>query len=379
VRITGVTAFATYGPVSDWSYVRVETDVPGLVGWGECSLPGKPRAVVGAVADLEGLVLGADPADTEWCWHRMYRHSYWRGGPIQTAALSGIDIALWDIRGRVAGQPIYKLLGGAVRQRIRLYANCGLSDDPAELRRRIREAVALGYRVVKFYPLPAVSAVEGTATLRRIVACCEAARDELGDGMDFALDFHGRLGAGLAVEVEAAVRHTRPLWIEEPVLPETPKALTRLAEKFVVPIALGERLFTRWGFREVLENEWASVIQPDAANAGGITEMVKIAALAETYGVALAPHNPNGPVQSVASMHLAAALHPFEILEHRHEHHDFMRGLATHVPEVEADGCVGLPPGPGLGIAVDEDFARAHAEGRWVAESFRADGSIGDW
>jgi galactonate dehydratase len=379
VRITGVRAFATYGPVSDWSYVRVDTDVPGLYGWGECSLPGKPRAVVGAVADLEGLVLGADPTDTEWCWHRMYRHSYWRGGPIQTASLSGIDIALWDIRGKVANLPVYKLLGGAVRQRIRLYANCGLSDDPAELRARIRHAIALGYRVVKFYPLPAVSAVEGIATLRRIVACCEAARDELGETMDFALDFHGRLGAGLAVEVEAAVRHTRPLWIEEPVLPETPKALRRLAEKFVVPIALGERLFTRWGFREVLENEWASVIQPDAANAGGITEMVKIAALAETYGVALAPHNPNGPVQSVASMHLAAALHPFEILEHRHEHHDFMRGLASHVPAVEADGCVGLPPGPGLGIDVNEDFAKAHAEGRWVAESFRPDGSIGDW
>ena len=379
MKITKLTAIATVSPISDWVYVRVDTDQPGLFGWGECSLPSKPNALVGAVADLEKLVVGADPRDTEWCWQRMYRHAFWRGGPIQTAALSGVDIALWDIKGKLADLPVYKLTGGAVRNRIPLYANIGLADDPAEFRRRARHALDMGYKVVKFYPLPAVGPVAGLATIRHIVACVEAVRDECGTDNDFALDFHGRLSAGLAVEVEAAVRHAKPLWIEEPVLPETPKALQRLAEKFVIPIALGERLFTRFGFREILENEWATIIQPDVANAGGITELLKIAALAETYGVGFAPHNPNGPVQSIASMHLAATTQPFAMLEHRHEHHDWMKQLATYVPSVEADGCVGLPPGPGLGLTVDADFARANNNGEWVPESFRADGTIADW
>ena len=379
MKITAIKAFATVSPVSDWVFVKVETDQPGLIGWGECSLPGKPNAMLGAVADLEKLVVGADPTNTEWCWQRMYRHAFWRGGPIQTAALSGVDIALWDIRGKLANQPVYKLMGGAVRDRIRLYANCGLSSDPEELRRRVRHAVSLGYTAVKFYPLPAVNAVDSLATIRQVVACCEAVRDEIGDERDFALDFHGRLSSGFAVEIESAIRHTKPLWIEEPVLPETPKALARLAEKCVIPIAVGERLFTRFDFREVLENEWATVIQPDVANAGGITEMMKIAAFAETYGVALAPHNPNGPVQSIAGMHLAAALQPFVILEHRHEHHDFLKQLADNIPKVGADGYVGLPKGPGLGIHVNEEFARANNTGTWIPEVFRADGTIGDW
>jgi galactonate dehydratase len=379
MKITKLTPIVTYSPFSDWVYVRVDTDQPGLVGWGECSLPSKPNALAGAIEDLEKLVVGADPRDTEWCWQRMYRHAFWRGGPIQTAALSGVDIALWDIRGKIAGEPIYKLMGGAVRKRIKLYANCGLSEDPNEFRRRVRHARDLGYRIVKIYPLPSVNHVEGLAVLRRIVACCEAVRDELGEDGDFALDFHGKLAAGFAVEVEAAVRHTKPLWIEEPVLPETPTALQRLAEKFVVPIAVGERLFTKFAFREVLEKQWAAIIQPDVANAGGITEMIKIAALAETYGVGFAPHNPNGPIQSIASMHLAAGLQPFALLEHRHEHPDFIGRLGSFVPKVEADGCVGLPPGPGLGCDINEDFARANARGNWIPEAFREDGTIADW
>lgn len=379
MKITDIQAFHTYSPISDWVFVRVETDQPGLVGWGECSLPGKPNALLGAVEDLKKLVVGADPTDTEWCWQRMYRHAFWRGGPIQIAALSGVDIALWDIRGKLAGQPVYKVMGGAVRDKIRLYANCGLSTDPEELRRRVRHAVSLGYTAVKFYPLPATNYVEGLSTLRQIVACCEAVRDEIGDQRDFCLDFHGRMSAGLAVEVEAAIRHTKPLWIEEPVLPETPKALQRLAEKTVIPIALGERLFTRFAFREIFENEFATVIQPDVANAGGITEMMKIAAMAETYGVGVAPHNPNGPVQSIAGMHLAAALQNFVILEHRHEHHDFLEQLATNIPKVGAEGYVGLPTGPGLDISVNEDFARANAEGEWIPEAYREDGTIADW
>ena len=383
MRISAIRAVVTAGPLTDLAYVRVEVDGAdghGMRGWGECSLPGKPQGVAGAVADLERLLLGADPADIEWCWQRMYRHSYWRGGPILTSAISGIDIALWDLRGRVLDQPVYRLIGGAVRRRIRLYANLGLSEDPQELSARARAAVVLGYRTVKFYPLPALGPVEGMAMVRRVVACCEAVRMELGDTLDFALDFHGRPGAAMAPVLEAAVRHTGPLWIEEPVLPETPTALARLAEKSVIPIAVGERLFTRWAFRDVLEKGWAGILQPDVANAGGISELVRIAAMAETYGVAIAPHNPNGPVQNAASLHLAAALQPFAMLEHRPDMIAYGRALAGFAPEVEADGCTGLPNGPGLGITVDEAvLERAGPAPGWIPESFRADGSVGDW
>lgn len=379
MKITSITHFIAWGPISDWGYLKVETDQPGLHGWGECSLPSKPFGVAGAVKDLEKLVLGADPLDTEWVWQRVYRHGYWRGGPIQTSAMSGLDMALWDIRGKVAGLPVYKLLGGAVRKRLPLYANLGLSTDPEVFRTRARAAVALGYRTVKIYPLPSVAPVEGLATIRQIVACCEAVRDELGGERDFALDFHGRPTAGLVVQIEAAVRHTTPLWIEEPVAAETPEALRRCAEKFVTPIAVGERLFTRWGFRRVLEEGLADIIQPDVANAGGVTEMQKIAALAEMYGVAFNPHNPNGPLQCLASMHLAANAQNFSMLEHRHEHHDYMRRLCSVMPTVEADGCAGLPEGPGLGAEIDERAFANQTERPFIPEAWRSDGGVADW
>ncbi|MCU0771120.1 MAG: galactonate dehydratase [Verrucomicrobia bacterium] len=379
MKITALKPCGLASPVSDWTYVKVETDEPGLHGWGECSLPGKTHGVQGAIRDLEKLILGADPLNTERAWQRMYRHGYWRGGPIQTSALSGVDMALWDIRGKAAGKPVYQLLGGAVREKIQLYANCGLATDPAEFRRRVRGALDQGYRVVKIYPLPAVGPVEGAATLRQIVACCEAVREEIGPDRDFALDFHGRCTASLAVQIEASVRHTQPLWIEEPTPAEAPDALRRCAEKFVLPIAAGERLFTRWAFRALLEQELVGIIQPDVANAGGVTELAKIASLAELYGVAFNPHNPNGPLQSLASLHLAAHAQAFGLLEHRHEHHDFMRRFCSVVPKVDATGHASLPPGPGLGADLDEDFLGQNPAVVWTPEAFRADGSISDW
>lgn len=379
MKIARLIPYGISSPVTDWAYVKVETDEPGVFGWGECSLPSKTNGVIGAVHELGKLLIGADPLASERCWQRAYRHSYWRGGPIQTAALSGVDMALWDIRGKVARQPAYRMLGGAVRERIQLYANCGLSTDPNVLSARVAHALSLGYKAVKIYPLPAVGPVEGLATVRQIVACCEAVRNTLGDENDFALDFHGRCTASLAVVIEAALRHTHPLWIEEPVAAESQGALCRCAEKFVVPIAVGERLFTRWDFRELLENEYAGIIQPDVANAGGITEMAKLASLAELYGVAFNPHNPNGPLQSLASVHLAANAQAFGMLEHRHEHHDFMSRICREFPQVGPGGWTNLPDRPGLGAEIDEEFIKAHPALPWIPESFRADGSVSDW
>jgi galactonate dehydratase len=197
--------------------------------------------------------------------------------------------------------------------------------------------------------------------------------------MDFALDFHGRCTTALAVELEAAVRHTRPLWIEEPVVPESPQALKKCAQQFKVPIAVGERLFTRWDFRAILENQWADIIEPDVSNAGGITEMVRIADMAELYGVSFNPHNPNGPLQSQTSLHLAFHCQAFSLLEHRHEHHEFMRQFASTFPVVGADGYAAMPEGFGLGVEIDEDFLRKNPAVNWIPESFREDGSVHEW
>jgi galactonate dehydratase len=204
-------------------------------------------------------------------------------------------------------------------------------------------------------------------------------RDEIGPDRDFALDFHGKTSASMAIQIEHAVRHTSPLWIEEPVVPETPNALARCAEKFVTPIAVGERLFTRWGFRGILEDGLASIVQPDVANAGGISELIRIAALAELYGATFNPHSPNSPLQALASMHLAAHCQMFGMLEHRHEHPDYMARLSSHVPTVEADGCASLPDRPGIGTEIDESFFRNQTVRRFVAEEWRDDGAIAEW
>ncbi|HWD67504.1 MAG TPA: galactonate dehydratase [Caulobacteraceae bacterium] len=378
MKISRILAYPVAGPLTDLCFVKVEAD-DGSYGWGEASIPGKGPAVAQAVRDLGPMLLGMDPLATEHCWQRIYRHSYWRGGPILTASISGVDTALWDLKGKVYGAPLHQLLGGPVRERIWLYANLGLSSDPGELRDRAAKAVAQGYTAVKFYPLPPVGPLEGPSSYRMVASCAEAVREEIGSERSFCLDFHGRCSATVAVQMEAAVRHTRPLWIEEPVAAENIAGLKRCAEKFEVALALGERLFTRWAFREVLEQRLADVLQPDVANAGGVSEMMRIAAMAELYGVAFAPHNPNGPVQAQASLHLAAASPAFSILEHRHDLVEAMSAFASPSPRAGADGWADLPKGPGLGIELDEAWLAGHpADAHWT-ESFRRDGSVGDW
>lgn len=379
MKIKEIKFYAIQSPVTDWAYVKVETDDPAIFGWGEATLPTKPRGVQGAVEDLRKLLVGRDPLEIRKNWEVMYRHSYWRGGPILTSAISGVDVALWDIMGKVLKKPIYQLLGGAVRDRVALYANLGLSNDPEIFRQRALHAKALGYRCVKIYPLPAIQAIEGPATIRQVVACCEAVREVMGEEGDFALDFHGRCSAIFAIQIEAALRETKPLWIEEPILPERLAEYSILRAHFKTPVTTGERLFTRWGFREIFDKQLVDIIQPDVSNAGGISEMVRIASAAEIYGITLNPHNPNSAYQGMTSLHLACHLPNFTALEHRHEHHDFMRQYCSFVPVVEKDGSTSLPQGVGVGVDLDEEFLRKNPFTDWIPESWRKDGSVGDW
>ncbi|HEY8358396.1 MAG TPA: galactonate dehydratase [Ramlibacter sp.] len=380
MKILSVTPFAIQGPVSDLCFVKLQTDA-GVFGWGEGSLPGKASAVAAAISELGVLVAGMDALQIERVWQRMVRHSYWKAGPILSSAVSAIDMALWDAKGKFYGTSVHDLLGGAVRNRIWLYANIGLCQDPGELRERTQVATEMGYTAVKFYPLPAVMTLEGPQAYRAVAACCEAVRDEIGPDGSFCLDFHGRCSPAVAVQMEAAVRHTQPLWIEEPTAPEDVGALQRVQQKFQIPVATGERYSSRWQFREIFERRLADVVQPDASNCYGISEMHRIGAMAETYGIAFAPHNPNGPVQAMASLHLSAAAQNFAILEHRHDVIDAFGAFASVSPKSSGDGWAAIPVGPGLGIELDEQalLAMPFQPGRWVAESFRVDGSIGDW
>ncbi|WP_237050724.1 galactonate dehydratase [Microvirga ossetica] len=366
--------------MSDLCFAKVETE-DGVWGWGEGSLPGKAESVAAAIRELGTLVHGMDALEIARVWQRMVRHSYWKAGPILSSAVSAIDMALWDIKGKFYGAPVHNLLGGSVRDRVWLYANIGLCDDPYELRDRTRAAMSMGYNAVKFYPLPAVNSLEGPSAYRAVAACCEAVRDELGEDGVFCLDFHGRCSPSVAVQMEAAVRHTAPLWIEEPTAPEDVGALQRVQEKFQIAVATGERYNSRWQFREIFERRLADVVQPDASNCYGISEMHRIAAMAETYGVAYAPHNPNGPVQAQASLHLAAAAQNFVILEHRHDVNDAFTAFASVSLKNRGDGWAEIPSSPGLGIELEEDALSRmpSATGDWIAESYRRDGSLGDW
>ena len=378
-KIRAVKAYPVAGPWVDLCFVKVETDEPGLYGWGEASLPGRSAAVAQAVRDLAPLVIGMDPSEIERVWQRMYRHTYWRGGPILTSSLSGIDVALWDIRGKALNLPVYKLLGGAVRDRIPLYANIGDSCDPKVLRERAAKVVALGYQSLKFYPLIENGGTDRHDAVQVVVDCCAAVREAIGPARGMCIDFHGRCLPHLAIQIEAEVRAFRPTWIEEPINAENLSAYQKLAEKFVTPLALGERQFTRWGFREIFERRIAAIIQPDVSNAGGISEMMRLAAMAELYGVAFAPHNPNGPLQSITNLHLAAAAPAFTVLELVHESTELMKPLASWTASAGPDGHAILPPGPGLGVDMHEDVLAKTPSTPFQWDLYHADGAVADW
>ena len=339
MKITDIKCHLHSGTFSDLIFVEVRTDQPDLIGWGECTLPGKPYAVAGAVQDAARLIIGRDARNIRSLWETVYRHGYWRSGAIETSALSGIDIALWDIAGKAAGVPVHQLLGGAVRNSIRTYANIGLSTDPDELAKRAKAAVEAGFDIVKFYPLPPMIAQPATRLTAQVHDCCAAVRDAIGPDRDFAIDLHGRPLPHAVIAIEHAVRDLKPLWIEEPVPVEDDTALLEVRRKFSTPIALGERLFTRWQFRRVLEAQLCDIIQPDVGNAGGISELRVIADMAEAHSVVFSPHSPNAILHTSASLQVAAIAQTFGALEFRPSP-DTLSGVFT-----TPDSLVG---GPGL-------------------------------
>jgi galactonate dehydratase len=375
MKITAIRNRLMRVPRQNWHFVEIETD-EGLTGIGEASLEWREKAVAAAVDELAPMLLGEDPGLVEHHWQRMHRHGFWRGGVILTSAISAIDQALWDIKGKRLGVPVFSLLGGPTRRRIRLYTHLG-GTTPEASAEHAQRLVGQGFSALKMgVPRAGVGGSE-RALLRTTVARVEAVRRAVGEDVDLMLDSHGQLAPGDAIELARALAPYGLLFLEEPVPPDQADALGKVAAaKLPIRLATGERLFTKWDYWPVLSGGYIDVAQPDICHAGGITELRKIAALAEACYVKVAPHNPNGPVATMASVHLAAAIPNFLILEFAQQ--PLRDQIQTQGLEVR-EGWAELPHRPGLGIELDQTVIDAHPyEPGSYDPAFAMDGSVAD-
>ncbi|PAU64342.1 galactonate dehydratase [Pseudomonas sp. PIC25] len=382
MKITGLT---TYLVPPRWLFLRIDTDV-GLSGWGEPVVEGRAHTVAAAVEELADYLIGKDPRHIEDHWTVLYRGGFYRGGAIHMSALAGIDQALWDIKGKALGVSVADLLGGRVRERIRVYSWIG-GDRPADTANAARQAVARGFSAVKMNACEEMQFVDSHAKVDAVLANMAAIREAVGGEIGIGVDFHGRVHKPMAKILMKELEPYRPMFIEEPVLSENYEALKELAPLSCAPIALGERLYSRWDFKRILAEGYVDIIQPDASHAGGITETRKIASMAEAYDVALALHCPLGPIALATCLQLDGVCYNAFIQEqslgiHYNEGNDLLDYL--HNPEVfhYQDGFVTLPNGPGLGIEVNEEYVieRTRTGHRWRNPVWRhADGSVAEW
>ncbi|MBI2502382.1 MAG: galactonate dehydratase [Candidatus Latescibacteria bacterium] len=378
-----ITRIEQFYPLPRVRLVKITTD-SGLVGWGETTLEGKPKSTWAAVEELAGYFIGKDPLRIEHHWQHVYRSAFFRGGNVLMSALSGTDQALWDIAGKHFGVPVHQLLGGAVRQRIRVYAHWGIGDLSAKGQEQARQRLEWlqqkgGYQAFKAGPGGKWRGHEPPATIDQFVRRAYLMREWVGPEVELAFDFHGKMTPALAVEICCELKGMRPMFVEEPVPQENADALKWVADHVTFPIATGERLLTRWGFRDILEKQAAAYLQPDISHAGGITELKKIANLAEVYYAQLLPHCAIGPVAFSASLQVDAVCPNFLIQE------QIDQGLGGGLLQEEwqvRDGHIELPTRPGLGFDIDEGAVRKPCEYREElgGEFYHpADGSVVDW
>lgn len=369
MRITAVTPMVLGTQWRNLVHVKVETD-EGLYGVGESRPINKVDAAVGYLRDVaDRFVLGLDPFDVEVLVRRLTIEDYGRPGEIAMTGLAMLEMACWDIMGKALNQPIYRLLGGAVRDRIKAYGNGWYTVErtPEEFHAAARRAVAKGYHALKFDPFGAGFYEMERAEKLKSIALVEAVRDAVGPDVELLIEMHGRFNPVTAVEMTAALAPFKPGWVEEPVPPANLPALKKVADAVSplgVPVATGERLHTLHEYRELLELHAADIIQPDISHFGGILHTKKLAAWADTYYVLMAPHNVGGPVATAAALHLAACTPNFKIQEHFNDFDEpYVLAAAPGLPKV-IDGYFGLPTGPGLGVTLDEEVIRAHPEQR---------------
>ena len=375
-----ITRFKTFIVAADsnWVFVQVHTD-EGLTGLGEGSVSSKALAVEAAIRDLERFVIGRDPRDIEGLWQEMYRYPRWKGGAVLNSAISAVEIALWDILGQSLQAPIYQLLGGKCRDRIRMYSHAG-GETPEEAAEQALALVEQGFTAVKTGALLVKGdVVRPHEAVRLGVARIEAIREAVGPDIDILVDAHCQTTPQMSVEMSRRIAEYEPFFLEEATRPEDLCVLEWVSQRSLVPLATGEQLFTKYGFTEVCSKHLVSYIQPDVVHCGGISEMKKIAAMAEAHFIDCAPHNPQSFVSSMAALHVDACT-PNCVIQEIPSGPEWQNDLFTGGPQIE-DGHAGLPSLPGLGVSLNEDVAAAHPydetlfRPRWRWD----DGSVADW
>jgi galactonate dehydratase len=361
MKITKIETFKWWVDWCNWLLVRISTD-EGIFGWGEASLHGAIESVEVAIREYGAHLIGHDPAGPEQHWHRLYNSWRWRGGAVFMTALSALDIALWDIEGKRLGVPVHRLLGGAHRDRLRVYASHWIrgTDSPQDAHDAAREAVRRGFSGFKCSPFTFEGLRDNEASaISRAVEVVAAAREGAGTQTEIFIECSELLSPRLVVRLDDALAPYRPGWFEEPIPFENARAMAQLQRDLRTPIATGERLLSRFEYRELLEAGGCRIVQPDIMHAGGLTEVRRIAALADTWYVPVAPHNPGGPICTAASMHLAAAIPNFFILEQM-EPQRALRDRASVPPIVFENGQFVLSQTPGLGIEPNFTTLDAH-------------------
>jgi galactonate dehydratase len=378
VRITSVEPLVVDVGSRNWLFVVVETG-EGVTGLGEGSLPGHPRAVAAAVEEYREYLVGEDPARIQHLWQVMYRQPFFRSGAVVLSAMSAIEQALWDIKGKVAGLPVYELLGGRCHDRIKLYANGPDGTTLEELADSARSLVERGFTGMKTGLAEPVLPVQGDGIFRRAAEHAEALRDAVGADVEIGWDAHGRFSPAMSIKLARALEPYDIWFLEEPALPENAKGLAQVARATSIPIATGERLFTKWAFREVLELGAAALLQPDLSHCGGVLEARAIAAMAEVYYCGFAPHNPLGPVNTIVSAHVAMASPNFVALELCLYPEDWTRELLTEPLEL-AGGFLELSDKPGWGVELDLELCRRHPYNPHKLPILRhPGGAVADW
>ncbi len=380
-----ITNFRLYSVKPRWLFLAVDTD-EGITGWGEPVIEGRAHSVAAAVEELSKYLIGKDPRRINDHWQTMYRGGFYRGGPILMSAIAGIDQALWDIKGKALGQPVYELLGGLVRDKMKTYSWVG-GDDPAQESEQMRTLMESGWDTFKLNGCGRLQMIDGHRAVDKVIERVATIRANLGSSIDFGLDFHGRVSVPMAKVLLRELEPFRPLFVEEPVLAEHAEQYSELSRGTSIVLAAGERMYSRFDFKRVFEAGGIGIVQPDLSHAGGITECMKIASMAEAYDVALAPHCPLGPIALAACLAVDFVSYNAVIQEQSMGiHYNQGAELLDYVKNKQdfniSDGYIKPLPKPGLGVDVDEDHVKEMAkEGcDWKNPIWRhQDGSIAEW
>ncbi|WP_373514364.1 galactonate dehydratase [Persicitalea sp.] len=367
-----ITKLETFLVKPRWIFLKIHTDAGGIYGLGEPLLEGRALTIATAIKEVEPYLIGKDPRQVVHHWQAIYRHAFYRGGPILTSALSGIDHALWDIKGKLLGVPVYELLGGPTRDRVRIYGRASNAEQ-------IKQRKAEGFTVIKtgVAKINPANIVENPKFIQYAADNFASLREAGGLDMDIAIDFHGNISPQTAKVLIKELEQYKPMFIEEPCQAQNVDTMVDIARGTHLPIATGERIFTKWGFREILEKGAASIIQPDLCHAGGITEGRVIAGMAEAYYVPIAPHNPMGPISLAVGLNLAASIPNFLVQEQV----SLGEGYLKEPFKLQSDGTVMIPQKPGLGVELDDEQMKDKIGHDWKnPETYNAlDGSVVDW